>query len=414
LGAFAGLLARWRTPGEGRGLSRARLARRGLARYWLRNLLVAGVVACAVFLLITVAANERRVRPEELTDRNSPSGGFALWVQSALPLRTSLPNALDELGMKGREKEVVARARFFPCRLSDGDGVSCLNVQQPAVPRVLGLSASLIRRGGFRFRALDAQQHAAAGSTWGMLELDPGSDVIPAFADADSARWILHKSLGDEITVPTATGRTVRLRLVGLLEPSVFAGELLISERHFLRRFGDGGGYRVFLVDVPPGNRAELVQVLRRYAPEFGLNIRTTAEVLQSFLSVQNTYLATFGTLGGIALALGMLGVVLLLLRQVEERRSDIALQVALGAPRRLPALLLVRETVQVPAAGACIGVACGLAAVAPHLLREHLPVPWGNVLLAPVGAVLLGAAAVSFAAWFACRGSLLEALRSE
>ncbi len=414
LGAFAGLLARWRMAGAARVLSRGRLARRGLARYWLRNLLVAGVVACAVFLLITVAANERRVRPEELTDRSSPTGGFSLWVNSALPLRTDLPKALGELELTPGEKDVLARARFFPCRLSDGDGVSCLNVQQPAVPRVLGLSPSMIRRGGFRFRALDAQQRAAAGSTWAMLDLDPGSDVIPAFADADSAQWILHKSLGDEIVVPTATGRTVRLRLVGLLDPGIFAGELLIGERHFLRRFGDGGGYRVFLVDVPLANRAELVQVLRRHAAEFGLDVRTTEEILQAFLSVQNTYLATFGTLGGIALALGMLGVVLLLLRQVEERRADIALLIALGAPRRLPALLLVRETVQVPAVGACIGVACGLAAVAPHLLREHLPVPWGNIILAPVGAVLLGAAAVSFAAWFACRGPLLGALRSE
>ena len=62
-----------------------------------------------------------------------------------------------------------------------------------------------------------------------------------------------------------------------------------------------------------------------------GVEVTSTAERLKSYLDVENTYLATFQALGGLGLLLGTLGLAVVLLRSVWERRGELALLRALG-----------------------------------------------------------------------------------
>ena len=59
-----------------------------------------------------------------------------------------------------------------------------------------------------------------------------------------------------------------------------------------------------------------------------------TAERLAAYLSVENTYLTTFQALGGLGLVLGSLGMAVVLLRAIWERRAELALLRALGYRR--------------------------------------------------------------------------------
>ena len=59
-----------------------------------------------------------------------------------------------------------------------------------------------------------------------------------------------------------------------------------------------------------------------------------TAERLAEFHKVENTYLSTFQTLGGLGLLLGTLGLAAVLLRNVLERRRELALLGAVGYGR--------------------------------------------------------------------------------
>ena len=86
-----------------------------------------------------------------------------------------------------------------------GDDISCLNLLRPTRPRLLGVPAA--------FTGFDA------------LKQDLGPDVIPAVADANSATWILKLGVGDEFALESESGRPVRIRLVGLLERSLFPAD---------------------------------------------------------------------------------------------------------------------------------------------------------------------------------------------
>ena len=80
-------------------------------------------------------------------------------------------------------------------------------------------------------------------------ELEPG--VIPAVGDYNSVQWILHLGLGDELSIQNESGEQLKLRLVGVLQRSIFQSELLISEANFKRHFPSQSGYAYFLIQAP-------------------------------------------------------------------------------------------------------------------------------------------------------------------
>src|SRR5918998_153023 len=65
-----------------------------------------------------------------------------------------------------------------------------------------------------------------------------------------------------------------------------------------------------------------------------GLEVTPAAARLESYLAVRNMYLSTFQALGGMGLLLGTLGLAVVLLRSVWERRGELALVRALGYRR--------------------------------------------------------------------------------
>jgi ABC-type antimicrobial peptide transport system permease subunit len=256
-------------------------------------------------------------------------------------------------------------------------------------------------------------------SPWHLLEQDldageGGAPVIPAFADSASAQWILKVGVGDEVEVPGLGGRPVRLRIVGLLEPSVFQGVLLVGEADFLERFGSESGYQFFLVAVPPGQTGAAVDALRTDMSEFGVMVRRTSEVLASFARVQNTYLATFRTLGGLGLLLGTFGIVTVLLRAVVERRREMAMLMAVGLRRGRLSGMIIIENGMLLILGIVVGGAAALVAVAPHLASAMADVNWVALAVTLGACLAVGLASCAIAASLSMQGDLLPALRSE
>ena len=130
------------------------------------------------------------------------------------------------------------------------------------------------------------------------------------------------------------SGRPVRLRLVGTLARSLFQSELLISEANLLRHFPSTARRSFFLIDAPAERRPAVTQTLEEGLGRYGFDVSSTAERLASYHAVEDTYLSTFQALGGMGLLLGTLGLAVVLLRTVWERRSELALLRALGYRR--------------------------------------------------------------------------------
>ncbi len=405
-----GLLSMWfRGRQHATAVGIWRMGVRNSARNPGRSMLCASLIACACFVVVAVGAHRRAdVTEDALNSRTSGGGGFQLVAETDSPLYHDL-NTEDgrfELGFSREDADILDRARVLPLRVLPGEDVSCLNLYQPRHPRVLGVPEAMIRRGGFAFERLLEEAEAP----WSLLIRRAEPDVIPAFGDVNSVTWILHKKLGDEIPMRTDTGAIVRLRLVGLLKNSIFQSELLVSERNFTAHFPDVGGYGYFLVETDrPG---EVGALLERRLQDAGLDATSTAARLARFRAVENTYLSTFQTLGGLGVLLGTFGLGIVMVRNVVERRAELAALRTMGFRRWLLSGLLFVENGFLMSMGMVIGGVSAMVTTVPHSTAGELP--WGSLLGTLCTIFGAGLAAGAVGIFVALRTPLLPALKRE
>jgi hypothetical protein len=391
----------------------SRLGLRNAAVRPARSVLAIAVIAAASFILISVDAF-RRPAPAA-TDRHSGVGGYALLVELLVPLAHD-PNGRDGrelLGIPGG----VDEAAIEPFRLRPGDDASCLNLYEPRNPRILGAGPTFIESGRFAFQASLAASDAERENPWLLLNQPiAGEDggVVPVIADANSMTYVLHKALGDEIVIDQG-GQPVRMRLVAALADSIFQSELIMSDANFRRLFAGHDGYRLLLVDTPPGRAAGVASALEKGGRDLGADVESTVERLAEFHRVENTFISTFQTLGGLGLLVGTVGLAAVLFRNVLERRRDLALLGAVGYRQGHVFVIVLVESVWLLAWGLAIGTLCALVAVAPAFVERggRMPISAGGGLLL-VAVFVAGLVASALATGAALRATLLSALRAE
>jgi putative ABC transport system permease protein len=397
----------------------ARLAARNGARNPSRSTLSIGLIAVASFLIVALSAF--RLDPQALSQgRTSGSGGYALVAQSDQPIYQDLnaPAGRAELGFARDGDRLVADCATMALRVESGDDASCLNLYQATRPRVLGVGEQFVQRGGFAWAGSQASTSAQKENPWLLLDEKlpdvDGAHVVPAVVDANTATYSLHKALGDSIEISDDGGRPVRLQIVGLLKNSIFQGDVLIGEVPFLALFPRTSGYRFFLVDTrdePPG---KVQQALEGALGDYGFDAETSHRRLESFFAVQNTYLSTFQSLGGLGLLLGTFGLATVQLRSVLERRGELALMRAAGFRLALLARLVMIENALLLVGGLAVGILAALVAVLPHLLLGAAGIPWLSLAATLALVLLVGLAAGLLAVRATLRAELLPALREE
>ena len=379
----------------------AQLGLRNGGRNPTRSVLSVALVACASFMIVTVTMNRQDASAQEPAFE-SGDGGFRLIADADVPL---FQDRIDEV-----ERERPQPMRIFPLRIRAGEDASCLNLYQPTQPTLAGAPPSLIERGGFAFQETLAETEAEIENPWLLLEKDFDT-AIPAFGDANSVTWILHLGLGDELRVQDSSGRERRLVLVGLLSRSIFQSELVLSEERFLSLHSDHSGYQSLLVETDAEGAAA---ALEDAFADNGLDATRTSDRLAGYLVVENTYLSTFRTLGGLGLLLGTLGLAVVMVRTVLERRGELALLEALGFARREISRLIFAENSFLLVFGVVIGSAAALIAVAPHLASGAADPPWFPLALTLGVIVGLGLLAGAAAAALSLRAPLLANLRRD
>mgnify|MGYP002621742778 CR=1 FL=1 len=398
----------------------ARLALRNGARNPGRSTLSIGLIAAASFLIVALSAF--RLDPAaEGRGQDSGSGGFNLIATSDQPIYQNLNTASgrDVLGFATDDDEMLRRCTTVALRVQAGDDASCLNLYQATQPRVLGVPQSLVERGGFAWAASAATTSEEQNNPWLLLDKslpdDGTTPVVPMVVDFNTAQYSLHKgALGDRVEISDGTGRKVQLQIVGFLQNSIFQGDLLIGEQAFLRLFPDVSGYRFFLIDTDGESLATARRALESSLGDFGFDAQSSQERLAAFFAVQNTYLSTFQSLGGLGLLLGTFGLATVQLRSVLERRGELALLRAAGFRRAVLARLVLIENSLLLLGGLAVGVLAALVAVLPHLLSGGAGVPWISLALTLAVVLIVGLAAGAIAVRATLRAELLPALREE
>ncbi|NMC20041.1 MAG: ABC transporter permease, partial [Thermogutta sp.] len=348
-GAMLGVIARLhRSAGQARpARSLGGLALRNAARNPTRSTLSLGMTAAACFLIFSVAAF--RLDPSQATPAaDGGNGGFWLLGETDQPIFADLntPAGRQALGFSAEDARLLDAVRIFPLRLQSGESADCLNLYRPQQPRVLGVPKAFRQRDGFAFAdsLVKAPAEGSGRGPWELLEppaADSPAAPIPAILDDATVKYSLNLSgVGSEFEILDGRGRPVRLKIAATLQNSIFQGNVLIAEEAFVKLFPDTTGYRYFLVEPRgPAERASVVhgggkiagdwreearrvqQLLERQCLDYGMTMTLTTERQAALLVVQNTYLSTFQSLGGLGLLLGTFGLAATQIRGVAERQ---------------------------------------------------------------------------------------------
>jgi ABC-type lipoprotein release transport system permease subunit len=377
-----------------------------------RAVLSVSMIAAATFILLSVDAFRRDPGAESAAGIHTGVGGYSLLVESLLPVARD-PHSAEGRRLIGLDAGEFDSVTVEPFRVRPGDDASCLNLYEPRNPRILASSDEFLAAGRFAFAGSLASTPEEAANPWLLLQRQQPDGSIPVIADANSMTYILKRKLGDEIVIQQG-GKDLRLKLVAALDDSIFQGELLMSQANFRALFPEWEGYQFLLIEAPPEQSAAVSAAIESALTDSGAEVTPTAERLASFHQVENTYLSTFQMLGGLGLLLGTVGLAAVLLRNVLERRRELALLRALGYRQKHFFAMAIAENALLLVSGLLIGGVCSLLAIAPALIERGGRPPAAALALI-LGSVLLAGLLTSVAATaVALRSPLLSALREE
>jgi len=247
-----------------------------------------------------------------------------------------------------------------------------------------------------------------------ILDDNSAKYILASDARAKETEWqqflnsILEKPkfrLGEILTTTNSSGHTIKLKLVATLSASIFQSEMLMDEANFTKQFPSQSGYSRILVQTSPTEIHDVETLLRETLndtsnleqSDYSASIETTSSRLAAFHEVENTYLATFQVLGSLGLMLGTIGLAVVLVRNLIERRPELALLSALGFEPGTRSKLVFWENVSLLLLGLIIGAGSALAGVIPNVMTsshrinaQALSIALGAVLVVGLGSLMI------------------------
>jgi ABC-type antimicrobial peptide transport system permease subunit len=127
-------------------------------------------------------------------------------------------------------------------------------------------------------------------------------------------------------------------------------------------------------------------------------------------MAVENKYLEIFQSLGGLGLILGSIGLGLVVLRNVLERRGELAMLQAVGFNKITLKKMLFHEHGGLMLYGLACGVVSALVAVGPVLRTKTVHIPYLTIVAIAVSCIIW----IWIATTIALSGETLDALRNE
>ncbi len=382
------------------------LALKNIPRRSGRSLAVLTTLACGVFMVIGVGANYKDVGADA-QQRDSGTGGFAFIAETTLPL-TTIP-VLPQPAQRGILPIVDDAVVGF--RVYQQDDASCLNLNRAAQPTLLGVQPQrLAEKKAFAFqKTIDGDV-----SGWELLDQNLPDGAIGAIGDYATVVWGLKKKLSDTIPYRDENGTMFHLQIVGILKESVLQGRLLISEDQFVRHFPSIDGRRLFLIEADWNNLDTQAAQLTRAYRDFGMELVEGTSVLAQYHEVENTYMAIFMALGGLGLVLGSAGLGLVLILNVLDRKTELAMMQAVGFRKPALGVMLFLEHGLLLLGGLLAGLIPALWAVIPIIRTRGGDFPYAIIICMVIAMLASGAVWVRVAIRGILKMKFLEMLKNQ
>jgi putative ABC transport system permease protein len=347
-----------------RNMDASTLARKNISSRVSRSLTVVGLIASAVFMVLSVASFRKQVGDDWL-ERSSGTGGFALMVETTTALNP--PRDGESKGFEIFEGVASQLGRVVPIRKGAGDNVNCFNLNTTSQPQLIGMDVEALQNlGAFTLSQLD---DSTTSENWLKLKGLTTSSAIPAFVDETTMMWALKKKVGDTFTYQNEKGDAFTVQIIGTIKDSIFQGYLILDEEHLLREFPSNPGYSIFLTDVVSGAKLEDVRNrIESASTDQGGKVDLTRDVLASFHEIENTYIAIFNVLGSLGVVLGSLGLTIVVARSIQERLGEFSVMKAIGISQKLLGKMVFAEYSRLVIWGLAVGLLASVISIWPSL----------------------------------------------
>jgi putative ABC transport system permease protein len=336
----------------------------------------------------------------------------------AAGITKSFRGAVEDLWISGYA--ITAQNNFDPIPIAAGN----------AAARAPGVQAVANVRGGDARIFKEVHQGTAVGpggaQIFRMKWLDGGSNAVMAqlgahgaFVDDGFAKSH-HLTIGSPLTLTAPTGRSVNLHVVGIFDPPTGGspfGPVTISDAAW-DRINDSPQNLFSFVRMRTGETdANKASLERQLKPFPNAKVQTKQEFIDNQISGLNSILNVLFVLLALSVIVSLFGIVNTLVLTVFERTRELGMLRAVGMTRRQVRRMIRAESVITALMGAVIGIVLGL--VLGGLLAARIDfivfaLPWGQVIIFAVAAIVVGLLAAIFPARRAAKLNVLEALQYE
>ncbi len=336
----------------------------------------------------------------------------------AAGITKSFRGAVNDLWVSGYA--ITAQNNFDPIPIAAGN----------AAARTPGVQAVANVRGGDAL--ILGQVHQATAVNPGGAQifhikwLDGGSNAVIARLRADGAfvdnsfAKTHHLKIGSPLKLTAPTGQTVNLHVLGIFKPPTGGspfGPVTISDAAWDRIYDAPQNLYSFVrmrTGETDANKAALEQQLKAFP---NAKVQTKKQFIDNQISGLNAILNVLYVLLALSVVVSLFGIVNTLVLTVFERTRELGMLRAIGMTRGQVRRMIRYESVTTALMGGVIGIALGL--VLGGLLAARVDfivfaLPWRQVIIFAVAAVVVGLLAAIFPARRAAKLNVLEALQYE
>jgi putative ABC transport system permease protein len=373
-----------------------RLARTSVVRDPSRTALTLGALTIGLGMIVALGGVGQHAR-----------AAAGAWIADVIPGELLLTSIRPVAAGEGIDTEIAAAvpgiARISPIATFD----IALNGTRTDAAAVVG--ADLAADGRLRFTAGNRDAALAA--------IDAGGATVVPASQADR----LHLAIDQVLTVPTASGQALDLRVVGIVERSIpgSGAEALLVGWNDATALGVAGA-DAFAVRFAPDAPADTRDTLRDLAITYALDFVTLDRIKGAVDDALGRIFGLFDALAAVAVIIAAMGIVNTLTMNVIERVREIGVLRAAGMTRGQVWRSVVVEAGILGLAGAFLGVVLGLIVGA---LMVILPggrvdvaaaIPWQVVGLTIALGVAVAMLAAAYPARLAARLPIVRAVQFE
>ncbi|HEY3462114.1 MAG TPA: FtsX-like permease family protein [Gaiellaceae bacterium] len=336
----------------------------------------------------------------------------------AAGITKSFRGAVNDLWISGYA--ITAQNNFDPIPIAAGN----------AAARTSGVQAIANVRGGDALVLGKVHQATAVNpggsQIFNMKWLDGGSNAVIAHLGAhgafvdDGFAKSHHLSIGSRLQLTAPTGRTVDLRVTGIFNPPTGGspfGSVTISDAAWDAVYDTPQNLYSFVRmrgGETDANKAALERQLKTFP---NAKVQTKQQFIDNQISGLNAILNVLYVLLALSVIVSLFGIVNTLVLTVFERTRELGMLRAVGMTRRQVRRMIRAESVITALMGGVIGIILGL--VLGGLLAARVDfivfaLPWGQVIVFAVAAIVVGLLAAIFPARRAGKLNVLEALQYE